>query len=163
MKTPALRTARLVMAMSCLLASQPSLSFAHETEAERSDWAHAVASARQAFESFPQQDGTGERIDSDAFFEAEAECTAGAVALLSINDLLVAAPQSIQLVDNVLPDRNVIVYLRRGFSDGRAYDFICLISAAHALKKVRLVGGFTSSPQPAEMDGIHFEPDRTKR
>lgn len=150
------RFVRSVTLLACLMASGSLFSSPNPNDSKPVDWARVVRSANENFKMFPRIGSAGKIIDSDKFFEAEAGCAAGAVAILSMNGFLVAAPSSIQIEYEVQPDTNIIAYLRRGFSDGKTFDFMCLISKSLELKKVRLVGGFDSAPNPVEMDGIHF-------
>ena len=156
MKNSSARFVCLVTSLACVMVSGSLLAFPNPDESKQGDWPRAVRNAKENFKMFSRMGSPGKRIESDKFFEAEAGCAAGAVAILSMNDFLVAAPSSIQIEYDVQPDTNVLVYLRRGFSDGRRFDFLCLISKSYDLKRVRLVGGFGSAPNPAEMDGIHF-------
>lgn len=146
----------LVALLACVMVSGSLHAFPNPDDSRQGDWSRAVRNASENFKVFPRIGSPGKRIGSDKFFEAEAGCAAGAVAILSMNDFLIAAPSSIQIEYDVQPDANVLVYLRRGFSDGKRFDFLCLISKSFDLKRVRLVGGFDSLPNPAEMDGIHF-------
>ncbi|MDE1964129.1 MAG: hypothetical protein KGI42_09545 [Xanthomonadaceae bacterium] len=150
------RVVRLTAMLICLMASGSLFSYPSQDKSAHGDWAWAIKNANEDFRVFPKIKYSGKNIDSEKFYEAEAGCTAGAVAILSINDFLVAAPSSIQIEYDVRPDSNVLVYLRRGFSDGKSFDFMCLITKSFELKRVRIVGGFDSSPDPAELDDAHF-------
>lgn len=74
------------------------------------------------------------------FYDSEAECAANAVALLSVNGLLTSGPASIVVKGGSLSDGAAALFVKRTFSDGKEYKFICLLDRGFRLRRTRVVG-----------------------
>ena len=73
------------------------------------------------------------------FYVAEAECSANAVALLNINDLLLNEAKSVRLTRKTVWSNKTVILLRRDYVDGQDFLFLCLVDKNGKLERTRLL------------------------
>ncbi|HTV84457.1 MAG TPA: hypothetical protein VME63_03585 [Dyella sp.] len=108
---------------------------------ESTNWEKLVAEAsgRLDMELYQSTKYGGGAPKGEAFFRAEAECSANSNALLSANGILVSAPAALHLGSAAAWSGKTAVYVRLDFVNGDKYRFICLIGHDDKLERTRLL------------------------
>ena len=73
------------------------------------------------------------------FYVAEAECSANAVALLNINDLLPNEAKSVSMMTKAVWSGKTAIFLRRSYADDRDFLFLCLVDKDGKLERTKLL------------------------
>jgi hypothetical protein len=78
-------------------------------------------------------------LHGQRLYAAEAECSANAVALLNINDLLTSDATTVEVRAESAWDGKTAIALRRGYANGQHFLFVCLVGKDGNLERTRLL------------------------
>ena len=132
-----------VFALLCLAAmeAEPRDSTPASVPGDQVQWDHLVGDIKASTENdlLGSQESFATTHRNEHFFFAEAECSANAVALLNVNDLLPDRATTVKLRTRAAWSGKTAVLLLRGYSDGQNFMFLCLIDKDGRLERTRLI------------------------
>jgi hypothetical protein len=127
---------------------------------DQTRWNHLVSNAM----SLPEENLINYRLQdststvSERFYVASAECSANAVALLAVDDLLPDEAKSIRVGTKTAWGNKTAIFLRRSYADGRNFLFLCLVSESGKLERTRLLRPELRDKKFAvEIDSANYE------